>query len=520
MAAPLESAEPRAPQASPGPQSNGAAEPAAPVSMREADPVMGERLQRAPKPPASQDTGTELPATVGALPAVPLRADPAATAQPRRSESSSPRSASESRPSTSVPATPAQACPPSPQPAPSALLMARVASASPAIISGAQETPSPSPSPATSEAGGPEPARDGRIAFGLNLRPVETDAAAKSATPGNAWQAAGASGAAGGSTAGEAPAQISAAESVQPADWRMPQERPEASGRTASAGTRKTLESPAPPDLPAATDDTSSPAQNGRPPARQSAGNVWASPAENASQPAATAAGPVRSNSADAGGGREGASAQDNRRGAPGHDRRPAASSERAPDLVQPATEPIVSPAAVQTVSAAAPTWTAEARTQFWRTDEAPSHASSAAGPAAPQPEPERLPTTPARDIRIALDGGERRVEVRVVERGGGIQVAVRTPDERLAGDLRSDLPALTARLEQAGYRADSWHPPAAPRHAEARPGATAGEQDDGSGQHESSGQDRRQQQQEQFEPPAGRKAQPKESSWLFPSLQ
>jgi len=66
------------------------------------------------------------------------------------------------------------------------------------------------------------------------------------------------------------------------------------------------------------------------------------------------------------------------------------------------------------------------------------------------------------RDIRLEVAGADSRVEVRVVERSGDVHVDVRTPDSRLAAELRGGLPALTARLEQAGFRAEAWHPPAA----------------------------------------------------------
>jgi hypothetical protein len=92
---------------------------------------------------------------------------------------------------------------------------------------------------------------------------------------------------------------------------------------------------------------------------------------------------------------------------------------------------------------------------------------------------------TPAvRDIRLELDGGNRRVEVRVAQRAADLNVSVRTPDARLAGDLREELPALTARLEQTGFRAEAWHPPAAvqgrPHAAEARATVSSGNSDSG----------------------------------------
>jgi hypothetical protein len=67
------------------------------------------------------------------------------------------------------------------------------------------------------------------------------------------------------------------------------------------------------------------------------------------------------------------------------------------------------------------------------------------------------LPAPVARDIRLEVGDPERKVEVRVVERAGEVRVAVRTPDDRLADGLREQLPSLSSRLEQSGYRADEW---------------------------------------------------------------
>jgi hypothetical protein len=67
------------------------------------------------------------------------------------------------------------------------------------------------------------------------------------------------------------------------------------------------------------------------------------------------------------------------------------------------------------------------------------------------------LPAPVARDIRIEIGSPDRKVEVRLVERAGDIHLAVRTPDGRLAEGLREQLPQLSARLEQSGFRADEW---------------------------------------------------------------
>ena len=71
-------------------------------------------------------------------------------------------------------------------------------------------------------------------------------------------------------------------------------------------------------------------------------------------------------------------------------------------------------------------------------------------------PEPAR---SAAHDIQLQVSGPDRRVDVRLTERAGSVEVSVRTPDSRLAGSLRDDLPALAARLEQTGFRAQTWHP-------------------------------------------------------------
>jgi hypothetical protein len=102
--------------------------------------------------------------------------------------------------------------------------------------------------------------------------------------------------------------------------------------------------------------------------------------------------------------------------------------------------------------------------------------AESARAAASPLPiEPARIPAS-AHDIKLEVATGERRVEVRLVERAGEVHLAVRTPDQRLSGALRDNLPELAARLEGAGYRtaaaaettADSRrglpHPAAAPQ--------------------------------------------------------
>jgi len=70
-------------------------------------------------------------------------------------------------------------------------------------------------------------------------------------------------------------------------------------------------------------------------------------------------------------------------------------------------------------------------------------------------------------DITLELDSGSQRAAVRLTERGGELHVAVRTTDENLANGLRQQLPALSERLEQSGFRASSWHSGAGHRQGE-----------------------------------------------------
>ena len=133
-------------------------------------------------------------------------------------------------------------------------------------------------------------------------------------------------------------------------------------------------------------------------------------------------------------------------------------------------------------------------------------------------------PPAAARDITLELNGGDRRVEVRLVERRGDIQVAVRTPDARLAGELREGLPALTAKLEQSGFRAETWHPAASAgeRSRLAEPHSAAAQQD----AQEQSGEEGRQRQRDHQQDAqdsgqrSGRKLNRKEFAWLFSSLR
>ena len=159
-------------------------------------------------------------------------------------------------------------------------------------------------------------------------------------------------------------------------------------------------------------------------------------------------------------------------------------------------------------------------------------HAASAEAPAPtahPATDPASAPvhTAPAHDIKLQVGGaGEPRVEVRVTERGGDVFVAVRTPDSRLTGEMRQDLPALATRLEQSGFHATTWQPAGGERQRLAEPQAGAPAQDTPN-QSRQNGREQQRDPQEQKQPgpenpdnPAQPKEPGKDFAWLLSSIR
>jgi hypothetical protein len=176
-----------------------------------------------------------------------------------------------------------------------------------------------------------------------------------------------------------------------------------------------------------------------------------------------------------------------------------------APVAVNPDAGAVASPSASRSHGAA----TASASPQAASAAELASAPKPAAGGA-------------AREIHLELRDADARVNVRLVERAGGVQVDVRTPDSRLAASLRDDLPALAARLEQTGLRTDSWHdaPAAAAERARTTEATstTSAESSENHSQREGGKNDPHDDQ-----PPEKRPQQPsaesKEFTWLYTSL-
>ena len=140
------------------------------------------------------------------------------------------------------------------------------------------------------------------------------------------------------------------------------------------------------------------------------------------------------------------------------------------------------------------------------RAETAPERPDTAAAkPVRPQDamesetKPDAAKANPVRDMKFEVTGGERRVEVRLSERGGEVKMTVRTPDANLASTLRENLPALSARLAESGFKSEAWHPAAsstneqrrtaessvggASQDANSQPRQQDGEPQDGAGQ-------------------------------------
>lgn len=93
-----------------------------------------------------------------------------------------------------------------------------------------------------------------------------------------------------------------------------------------------------------------------------------------------------------------------------------------------------------------------------------PLHANPAEG-AQLSETPEAKPPQPVKQLSIQVgQDQQQRVELRVVERSGELQVSVRAANPDLAQGLRQGLSDLVGQLGQSGFHADAW-----------RPGATAG---------------------------------------------
>jgi hypothetical protein len=141
--------------------------------------------------------------------------------------------------------------------------------------------------------------------------------------------------------------------------------------------------------------------------------------------------------------------------------------------------------AAAKVIPQASPDGQVRAETAAERPD------SAAAKPVRPQdaaesaPKPDAVKGPLVRDMKLEVTGGQQRVEVRLSERAGEVKMTVRTADESLASTLRENLPTLSSRLAESGFKSEAWRPAASSnnesRHAAESPARGASE--DGSAQ-------------------------------------
>lgn len=81
-------------------------------------------------------------------------------------------------------------------------------------------------------------------------------------------------------------------------------------------------------------------------------------------------------------------------------------------------------------------------------------------------------PVAPLRDVSLEVStAGEDKVQVRVVQQSGELHIAVRTGDAALAQGLQQGLGDLASRLQDHGYKTETWRPASAPAAAAAAAG-------------------------------------------------
>jgi len=123
------------------------------------------------------------------------------------------------------------------------------------------------------------------------------------------------------------------------------------------------------------------------------------------------------------------------------------------------------------------PTGGSAQQTPAFEMPQTPSRSVAAAPPEPGKPDPtamaqvlsgspprETAASGPAQNISVRLSTDQSpAVEVRVMDRGGEVHVAVHSPDAATSESVRAGLPDLVAKLGQRGYEAEIWHPPAGP---------------------------------------------------------
>src|ERR1019366_962849 len=143
---------------------------------------------------------------------------------------------------------------------------------------------------------------------------------------------------------------------------------------------------------------------------------------------------------------------------------------------------------------------------------------------------PEAVKGPAVHDMKFEVTGGEQRVEERLAGRPGEVKITVGPADEPRATTLRENLPALSARLAESGFKSEAWHPAASSTN-ELRHTAESGAR---GASHDNNQDDDAQPRQQGREPPDGagqrrpkspqeaapQKEKGKDFAWLMSSLR
>ena len=82
------------------------------------------------------------------------------------------------------------------------------------------------------------------------------------------------------------------------------------------------------------------------------------------------------------------------------------------------------------------------------------------ATPAQVDEPPQAVTNQPLKNLNVQLTGeNNQRVDVRLSDRGGALQVSVRSADANLTQALQDKMPELTSRLEAQHMNAQVWTP-------------------------------------------------------------
>jgi hypothetical protein len=137
-----------------------------------------------------------------------------------------------------------------------------------------------------------------------------------------------------------------------------------------------------------------------------------------------------------------------------------ASSSTAAPSAANASTD---APSAVPSSSSTA--LAAGALAAFRQTDQIAAAPQTVATPSsrlveAVAPVVAKPAATPLQDISLQVGpAGAQKVEIRMVQQSGELQVAVRTGDSDLSHGLQQGLSDLVGRLQESGFRAEAWRP-------------------------------------------------------------